>query len=118
MKKNNKIKSMDEYKRKKKNKHKNRRQIKFKKKLCIFLISISTLGVVIGNICGYAVVSELKYDIHYLKKELRKEEIRLEEQKANVDTSTSIQEIEKRAKEELNMDYLKDSQIRYIEVEK
>jgi len=25
---------------------------------------------------------------------------------------------EKRAKEELNMDYLKDSQIRYIEVEK
>ena len=118
MKKNNKIKDMNEYKREKKNKHKNKRQIKLKKRLCIFLISISTLGIVIGNICGYTVVSELKYDIHYLKKDLRKEEIRLEEQKAKVDTSTSIQEIEKRAKEELNMDYLKDSQIRYIEVEK
>ena len=118
MKKNNKIKDMNEYKKEKKNKHKNKRQIKFKKRLCIFLISISTLGIVIVNICGYAVVSELKYDIHYLKKELRKEEIILEEQKSKVDTSTSIQEIEKRAKEELNMDYLKDSQIRYIEVEK
>ena len=118
MKKNNKIKDMNEYKREKKNKHKNKRQIKFKKRLCVFLMSVSALGIVIGNICGYTVVSELKYDIDYLKKDLRKEEIKLEEQKAKVETSTSIQEIEKRAKEELNMDYLKDSQIRYIEVEK
>ena len=59
----------------------------------------------------------LKYDIYYLKKELRQEEIRLDELKAKVDTNSSIREIEEKAKEELNMDYLKKNQIRYIEVE-
>ena len=55
--------------------------------------------------------------IYYLKKELRQEEIRLDELKAKVDTNSSIREIEEKAKEELNMDYLKKNQIRYIEVE-
>ena len=32
-------------------------------------------------------------------------------------TNSSIREIEEKAKEELNMDYLKKNQIRYIEVE-
>ena len=69
------------------------------------------------NICGYSVVGNLKYDRYYLKKELRQEEIRLDELKAKVDTNSSIREIEEKAKEELNMDYLKKNQIRYIEVE-
>ena len=51
-----------------------------------------------------------------MKKDLREEEIRLEEIRAKVDTTTSIREIETRAKEELNMDYPKQSQITYIEV--
>ena len=118
MKKNNKIKHMNEYKKEKKNKHKNKRRIKLKKRISIFFISISTLVFLIWSIGGYVLVSDLKYEIHYLKQDLRKEEIRLEELKAKVDTSTSIQEIEKRAKEELNMDYPKKNQIRYIEVEK
>ena len=62
-------------------------------------------------------MSSLKYEIGSLQKELRKEEIKLGEIKANVDVNTSIQEIEIRAKEELNMDYPKESQIRYISVE-
>ncbi|HSQ88063.1 hypothetical protein [Romboutsia sp.] len=118
MKKNNKIKNINEYKKEKKNKHKNKRRMKFKKRISIFLISISTLGFMIWNIGGYVIVSDLKYEIHYLKQELRKEEIRLGELKAKIDTSTTIQEIEKRAKEELNMDYPEKNQIRYIEVEK
>lgn len=118
MKKNNKIKDMNEYKKEKKNKHNNKRKKKLKKRVSIIFISVIALGVVIGNICGYTVVSDLKYDIHYLKKDLRQEEIRLEELKAKVDTSTSIQEIETKAKEELNMDYPNKNQIRYIEVKK
>lgn len=118
MKKNNKIKDMNEYKKEKKNKHKKKRKLKLKRGISISLISISILGILIGNICGYAIISDLKYDIHYLKKELRQEEIKLEELNAKVDTSTSIQEIEKRAKEELSMDYPNKSQIRYVDLEK
>ena len=77
----------------------------------------NTFLIIIINICGYSVVGNLKYDIYYLKKELRQEEIRLDELKAKVDTNSSIREIEEKAKEELNMDYLKKNQIRYIEVE-
>ena len=47
----------------------------------------------------------------------REEEIRLNELKANIDTNTSIREIEVRVKEKLNMDYPKQHQIRYIEIE-
>jgi cell division protein FtsB len=118
MKKNNKIKNMNEYKKGKKNKHKKKRNVKIKKKISIFLISISIVGILIGSMCGYTVVSDLKYDIHYLKQDLRKEQVRLEELKAKVDTDKSIQEIEKKAKEELGMDYPTKSQTRYIEVEK
>ena len=53
----------------------------------------------------------------YKKRKNRQEEIRLDELKAKVDTNSSIREIEEKAKEELNMDYLKKNQIRYIEVE-
>ncbi|MGL4914104.1 MAG: hypothetical protein ACRC3Y_16910 [Romboutsia sp.] len=118
MKKNNKVKDLNEYKKEKKNKHKKKKKIKLRKRIYVPIIAISILGILIGNICGYAIVSDLKYDIHYLKKELRQKEIKLEELNAKIDTSTSIQEIEKRAKEELNMDYPNKSQIRYVDVEK
>ena len=118
MKENNKIRDINEYKKEKKNKHKKKKKIRLKRRISVSIIAISILGVLIGNICGYAIVSDLKYDIHYLKKELRQEEIKLEELNAKVDTSTSIQEIEKRAKEELNMDYANKNQIRYVDLEK
>ncbi len=117
MKKNNKIRDINEYKKNKKNKNKCRIKAKIKKHMLIILTTISCLGLIIVNICGYAVIAELKYNIHYLKKELRKEEISLEELKAKVDTNTSIQEIELRAKEQLNMDYPKKNQIKYINIE-
>ena len=71
------------------------------------------------NIFYFAILIILLFHfyIYYLKKELRQEEIRLDELKAKVDTNSSIREIEEKAKEELNMDYLKKNQIRYIEVE-
>ncbi len=117
MKKNNKIRDINEYKKNKKNKNKCRIKPKIKKHMLIISTTIISLGLIIVNICGYAVIAELKYNIHYLKKELRQEEISLEELKAKVDTNTSIQEIELRAKEQLNMDYPKKDQIKYINVE-
>lgn len=114
MKKNNKIKDMNEYKKSKKNRYK----LKIKIKKIIFLSTFITLGfaVILGNICGYVIISQLKYDIHYLKKELKAEEILRDELKTKVDTNTSIPEIEKNAKEQLNMDYPKNEQIKYIDV--
>lgn len=115
--KNNKVKNINEYKKDKKNKNKKRQGRKIKKLILRFVLFLSCFLIIIVNICGYVVIGNLKYDIHYLKKELRQEEIRLDELRAKVDTNTSIREIEQRAKEELNMDYPKKSQIRYIEVE-
>lgn len=116
MKKNNKIKDMNEYKKSKKNKYKSKYKLKIKK--IVFVGTFIALGftVILGNICGYVTVSELKYDIHYLKKELKAQEISRDELKTKVDTKTSIREIEKKAKEELNMDYPKKDQIKYIDV--
>ena len=90
---------------------------KIKKSIIRFALFLVCFLIIIVNICGYSVIGNLKYDIYYLRKELREEEIRLDELKANIDTNTSIREIEERAKEELNMDYPKQHQIRYIEVE-
>ena len=114
--KNNKVKNINEYKKDKRNKNKKRQGRKIKKVIFKFGLFLSCFLIIIANLCGYAIIGNLKYDIHYLKKELREEEIRLEELRAKVDTNTSIREIEKRAKEELNMDYPKKNQIRYIEV--
>ncbi|MEG1311054.1 MAG: hypothetical protein RR942_06730 [Romboutsia sp.] len=114
MKKNNKIKDMNEYKKTKQNKHKSKRKIK--KSIFIIMIVVLSFTVMLGNICGYVIISDLKYDIHYLKKDLREIEIEKGELKAKVDTNTSIQEIEKKAKEQLNMDYPKKNQIKYIDV--
>lgn len=37
---------------------------------CILLIA--TFSVIILNLCGYSKISEMKYDIYYLQKDLRK----------------------------------------------
>ena len=112
-----KVQNINEYKKDKANKHKQRQGKRLKKIALRFAMFLICFCVIVVNICGYAVVGNLKYDIYYLKKDLKEEEIRLEELKAKVGTNTSIREIEERAKEELNMDYPKKNQIRYIEVE-
>ena len=104
MKKNYKIHNLNEYKNKKKNNYKKRNKI-------------ATFSVIILNLCGYSKISEMKYDIYYLQKDLRKKEIVLEELKAKETEKTSIKEIELKAKELLNMDYPKDGQIKYIDVD-
>ena len=116
--KNDKVKNINEYKKEKKNKHKKRQGRKIKKAILRFGLILVCFLIIIVNICGYSVIGNLKYDIYYLKKELRQEEIRLDELKAKSNTNSSIREIEERAKEELNMDYPKKNQIRYIEVER
>nr|WP_317332450.1 hypothetical protein [uncultured Romboutsia sp.] len=115
--KNDKVKNINEYKKENKNKHKKRQGRKIKKVILRFGLFLVCFLMIIVNICGYSVIGNLKYDIYYLKKELREEEIRLDELKAKVDTNSSIREIEERAKEELNMDYPKKNQIIYIEVD-
>ena len=115
--KNNKVKNINEYKKEKKNKYKQRQGRKLKKTILRFGLFLISFLIIIVNICGYSIIGNLKYDIYYLKKELREEEIRLGELKAKVDTNTSIREIEERAKEELNMNYPEENQIRYIKVD-
>lgn len=114
MKKNNKIKDMNEYKKSRKNKNKKRK--KRVSKLYMAIISICVLSIIILDICGYAKLSQLKYEIGSLKEELKQKNIVLNELKTAVDNNTSTQNIELEAKEKLHMDYPKKEQIRYIEV--
>lgn len=116
MKKNNKINDINEYKKNKKNKYKSKYKFKIKKIIFSSIFIALVFLVILGNIYGYSVISKLKYDIHYLKKELREVEISRDELKTEVYTNTSIQEIERNAKEQLNMDYPKKEQIKYIDV--
>ncbi|WP_122638396.1 MULTISPECIES: hypothetical protein [unclassified Romboutsia] len=116
-KKNNKIKDINEYKKKKQNKHKNRsRKTAFKKSRVILTFAFVS-SIMIVNLCGYAKISELRYDIYYLEKDLRSKEIIIEQLNSNIYSNTSIEEIENMAKEKLNMDYPNDNQIEYITVE-
>ncbi|RDY28479.1 hypothetical protein CHL78_004645 [Romboutsia weinsteinii] len=114
---NNKIRELNEYKKINKNNYRNRGKKKTKKIIPKIFIAICILGIVIGNLYGYSAVSQLKYDIYYLEKELRQKEVALEEVKATLSNNTSVQEIEKKAKDELNMEYPKDDQIEYIDVD-
>lgn len=111
------VKNINEYTKEKKNKNKRR----LKKKILRTSLKLLTFSfmafIIIGNICGQVLISKLNYEVYYLKKELKEEEIRLGELKEEVHINMSIKEIEQRAKEELNMDYPKKEQIRYIVVD-
>ncbi|WP_236887604.1 hypothetical protein [Metaclostridioides mangenotii] len=109
-----KVRDIDEYKSKNKNNYKNRKGNKPRRKLPKFLIFVASFVIIILNLCGYAKISEMKYDIHYLEQDLRKKEITLDELETEHKKDKSITEVENNAKETLNMDYPKKEQIEYI----
>ena len=114
--KDNKVKYINEYKKRNKNTNKKRKR-KFKlNKFQVLLIFACSASIIIGNLCGYVKISQLKYDIHYLQEELNSKQIIIEQLNAKMYSNTSIDEVEKIAKEELNMDYPSESQIEYITV--
>lgn len=108
-----KVKNLNEYKIRKKNRNKKR---KYKKTIKYFLFVAPVITIIIINLCGNAVVSNYKYEINYLKKELRKKEIALDELKIKQLEYGSITKVEEKAKEKLNMYYPNESQIRYIDM--
>ena len=113
MNKNERVKSINEYKKRKRNRHRKR---KIKKILKPILLSLSILVIMITHLCGNAIVSEYKYEINNLKKELRKEEIELDILKMESLKYSSITNIEEDAREELGMNYPEESQIRYLDI--
>ncbi len=111
------VSDINEYKKKKKNNNIKRKRKKFLKKFSRVFLFVFIFGMIIGNISGQALISKLNYEVYYLKKDLREREIRLDELKEDVYTDASLKEIEKKAREELQMDYPKKEQIRYIQVD-
>lgn len=81
------------------------------------MFAFPVILIIIINLCGNAIVSNYKYEINALKKQLRKEEIALDGLKMEQIKSSSITNIEENAKEKLNMDYPNESQMRYIDLE-
>lgn len=107
-----KIKDIDEYKRRKKNKNRKRKY----KKIKPILLIITVVAISIINLCGNAIVSNMKYEINSLKKELRNEEIALDELKMEQLKYSNKSNVEEEAKEKLNMNYPNNYQIRYIDM--
>lgn len=114
MDKNERVKKINEYKKRKKNRYRKR---KIKRILKPILFIFPVIAIIIINLCGNAIVSNYKYKINTLKKELRKEEIALDGLKMEQLKNSSITSIEENAREELDMDYPNQSQMRYIDLE-
>ena len=101
-----------EYKKRKKNRYKKR---KIKRIIKRILITFAIVAVIIINLCGNAVVTNYKYKLNALEKELRKEEIALDQLKMENLQNSSITNVEQKAKDKLNMDYPNKNQMRYID---
>lgn len=106
------VKNINEYKKRKRNRYRKR---KIKKIIKPILFTFPVVAIIIINLCGNAIVSNYKYEINTLKKVLRKEEISLDGLKVEQLQNSSITNVENNAKEELNMNYPDDSQIRYVD---
>ena len=112
MNKKQRVKNIDEYKKRKKNRYKKR---KIKRIIKRILIKFAIVAVIIINLCGNAVVTNYKYKLNALEKELRKEEIALDQVKMENLQNSSITNVEQKAKDKLNMDYPNKNQMRYID---
>ena len=112
MNKKQRVKNLDEYKKRKKNRYKKR---KIKRIIKRILITFTIVAVIIINLCGNAVVTNYKYKLNALEKELRKEEIALDQLKMENLQNSSITNVEQKAKDKLNMDYPNKNQTRYID---
>ncbi|MDD7754258.1 MAG: cell division protein FtsL [Clostridiales bacterium] len=112
MNKKQRVKNIDEYKKRKKNRYKKR---KIKRIIKRILITFTIVAVIIINLCGNAVVTNYKYKLNALEKELRKEEIALDQVKMENLQNSSITNVEQKAKDKLNMNYPNKNQTRYID---
>lgn len=113
MNKKKRVRNINEYKKRKKNRYRKR---KIKRAVKPILLAFPVLSIIIINLCGNAILSNYKYEINTLKKQLRKEEIALDGLKMEQLKNSSITNIEESAKEKLNMDYPNESQMRYIDL--
>ncbi len=103
----NNVKSFKEYKKKKRNSNKGRII-----KTIVLFIFIAAIGV--GNLCIYQVSTELKYDIYYLEKDLKKRKIKLEGLEVKNLQKNDLNKLEEEASSKLNMIYPTEYQKRYI----
>lgn len=116
MEKNNKIKDINEYKKKKKNKYKKRKFRKILKLTIKPICFIFVFGVIVSCMYGYSEMSNKKYKIGELEKKLHQKEIERDNLRVNLDLLTRSKDIEQKAKDKFGMDYPKESQVEYIEV--
>lgn len=65
----------------------------------------------------YSVISKLNYEMHSLSNELEDQRNKKKELYYELEMKTNSAKVEKRAREELGMDYPKDEQIVYINVQ-
>ena len=116
MEKNNKIKDINEYKKKKKNRYRKRKFRQLIKLMIKPFCFICTFICIVWCMYEYSEMSNIKYKIGELEQELHKKEVERDNLKLDLDLLTRSKDIEQKAKEQFGMDYTKEGQIEYIEV--
>lgn len=116
MEKNNKIKDINEYKKKKKNRYRKRKFRQLIKLMIKPFCFICTFICIVWCMYRYSEMSNIKYKIGELEQELHKKEIERDNLKLDLDLLTRSKDIEQKAKDQFGMDYTKEGQIEYIEV--
>ncbi|SHJ56185.1 septum formation initiator family protein [Tepidibacter formicigenes] len=121
MKKNTKVSSLEEYRKKKLdriNSHKNNLKKKKNRKLNILSIfGLFILCIIIIFMYRYSIVSSLKYEVQSLNKELENKKNKKKQLYLELDNLSKSGFIEKEAKERINMIYPTDEQTVYIKVD-
>lgn len=124
MRKNSRVTNLKEYRKQKLNTNYNdknsynKKKIKNKKKLRpIFILVLFIVCIILLFMYRYSVISNLKYEIQSLNKNLESIKNNKKELYLELENLSKSDFIEKTAKEKLNMDYPKDEQIVYIKLD-
>lgn len=125
MKKNSKVKNLEEYRDKKINNEynekkscKKKKKSKTKKKYRpLFILIIFAILSILFFMYRYSIISNLKYEIQSLNKELENSKNKKKELYIQLENLSNSGYIEKKAREKLQMDYPKEEQIVYIKLD-
>ncbi|QEK11946.1 cell division protein FtsL [Crassaminicella thermophila] len=97
-------------------KNKKNKEIKAIHKLQMIFSLIVIASLCIGIIFGYVKLTELKYKINGLNKEIKQLEAHIENLRVEVEGIKRSDIIEKKAKEELGMQFVKKEQMVYLNI--
>lgn len=108
---------IEKNKQSKKNEEKQKNEFKAIHKIQLVFSLVIITSLCIGILLGYVQLTELKYNINSLRKDLHKVEGSIENLRVDVERMQRTDIIEKKAREELGMQYPKKEQMVFLHLD-